>query len=55
MLVAGGKTGIGEKRFYKALINKPDARYRRRLEDLEKQAKAEQAKKQEAAKKGKEK
>jgi len=55
MLVAGGKTGIGEKRFYKVLINKADARYGRHLEDLAKQAKAEEAKKQEAAKRGKKK
>lgn len=48
MLVAGSKTGIPKNRFYKALI--ADAGYGRHLEDLEKQAKAEQAKKQKAAK-----
>lgn len=50
MLVAGGKTRIPKSRFYKALIAKADARYGRHLEDLEKQAKAEPAKKQKAAK-----
>ena len=48
MLVAGSKTGIPKNRFYKALI--ADAGYGRHLDDLEKQAKAEQAKKQKAAK-----
>lgn len=50
MLVAAGKTGISQNRFYKALIAKADARYGRHLEDLKKQAKAEPAKKQKAAK-----
>lgn len=50
MLVAGGKTGISKSRFYKALIAKADGRYGRHLEDLEKQAKAEPARKQKAAK-----
>ena len=47
MLVAGGKTGISEKRFYKALIAKADDRYCRHLEQLKEQ---ERAKKQEATK-----
>jgi hypothetical protein len=34
MLVGGGKAGIGQKRFYKALIKKADARYARHLEKL---------------------
>jgi hypothetical protein len=46
MLVAGGKTGVGEKRFYKALIAKADARYGRHLEQLER----EQAKQRSLAK-----
>lgn len=50
MLVAGGKTGVPNSRFYKALIAKADARYGRHLEGLEKQTKAEAAKKQKAAK-----
>src|SRR5271155_5881440 len=31
LLVAGGKTGVSEKRFYKTLIDKADARYKRHL------------------------
>jgi hypothetical protein len=31
LLVAGGKTGISEKKFYKALIAKADARFERHL------------------------
>jgi hypothetical protein len=31
LLAAGGKTGIGEKKFYKALIAKADARFERHL------------------------
>ena len=50
MLVAGSKTGIPKSHFYKALIAKADARYGRHLEGLEKQIKAEPAKKQKAAK-----
>jgi hypothetical protein len=47
MLVAGGKTGVSEKKFYKALITKADDRYGRHLEKLKEQ---EKAKKQEAVK-----
>lgn len=31
LLVAGGKTGIGEKKFYKALIAKADTRFEQHL------------------------
>lgn len=34
LLIAGDKTGIGEKKFYKRLIAKADARYERHLEKL---------------------
>lgn len=34
MLVAGDKTGSSEKKFYKRLISKADARYARHLESL---------------------
>jgi hypothetical protein len=44
MLVAGGKTGISEKRFYKALIDKADARYGRHLQQLKEQEAATAAK-----------
>ncbi len=50
MLVAGGKTGISKKRFYKALIDKADERYGRHLKELKAEEKAEQAKTLEAAK-----
>lgn len=54
MLVAAGKTGASEKRFYKALIAKADARYGRHLEQLKEQEKAKPAKQRNQAK-GKEK
>lgn len=51
MLVAAGKTGISQKKFYKALIDKADDRYGRHLEQLqERQKKADQAKRQQAVK-----
>src|SRR5580692_8480360 len=51
MLVAAGKTGISQKKFYKALIDKADDRYGGHLAQLkEQQKKAEQAKKKETAK-----
>lgn len=34
LLVAGGKTGVSEKRFYKGLIAKADVRYARHLARL---------------------
>jgi hypothetical protein len=34
LLIAGDKTGMSEKRFYKRLIAKADARYERHLERL---------------------
>lgn len=45
LLVSGGKTGVSEKRFYKALIEKADARYARHLEKLKSEAKASRGKK----------
>ena len=39
MLVGGGKVGMSEKRFYKGLIKKADARYARHLESLKTEAK----------------
>jgi hypothetical protein len=38
LLVAGDKAGISEKKFYKRLIAKADARYRRHLEKLKVEA-----------------
>jgi len=38
MLVGGGKVGISEKRFYKALIAKADARYAQHLEKFKAKA-----------------
>lgn len=34
LLIAGDKTGVSEKKFYKRLIAKADARYERHLERL---------------------
>ena len=34
LLVAGDKAGVKERRFYKALIHRADARYRQHLEKL---------------------
>jgi len=34
LLIAGDKTGVSEKKFYKRLIAKADARYERHLEKL---------------------
>jgi hypothetical protein len=39
LLVAGDKTGVSEKKFYKRLIAKADARYERHLERLKAQDK----------------
>ena len=36
VLVAGDKSGASKKRFYRELIGKADARYRRHLKDLRK-------------------
>ena len=38
LLVAGDKTGVSEKKFYKRLIAKADARYERHLEKLKAEA-----------------
>jgi len=35
LLVAGDKSGVSEKTFYKRLIGKPDKRYKEHLETLE--------------------
>jgi hypothetical protein len=45
LLVAGGKTGVSEKRFYKGLIAKADARYKRHLEKLRSEQKTSKGKK----------
>ena len=34
VLVAGDKSGVNEKRFYRTLIAKPDSRFDRHLEEL---------------------
>ena len=44
LLVAGDKSGGGEKRFYKALIKKADARFDAHLERLKGAEKSEKAK-----------
>jgi len=36
LLVAGDKSGVGQKRFYKNLIKKADERFSKHLKDLEK-------------------
>jgi hypothetical protein len=45
LLVAGGKTGGSEKRFYKGLIAKADARYERHIEKLRNERKTSKGKK----------
>jgi len=35
LLVAGNKSGVSEKRFYKRLISKSDARYNEHLKKLQ--------------------
>jgi hypothetical protein len=45
LLVAGGKTGVSEKRFYKRLIAKADARYERHLVNLRSEQKTSKGKK----------
>ncbi|MGB8538811.1 MAG: type II toxin-antitoxin system RelE/ParE family toxin [Acidobacteriaceae bacterium] len=45
LLVAGGKTGVSEKRFYKTLIDKADARYKRHLEKLKSEPRTSKGKK----------
>jgi hypothetical protein len=45
LLVAGGKTGVSEKRFYKTLIDKADARYKRHLEKLKSEPRVSKGKK----------
>jgi len=37
LLVAGDKTGVSQKKFYKRLIDRADARYARHLEILKTQ------------------
>jgi len=39
LLVAGDKAGISQKRFYKALINKADARFAEHLNELKRRGK----------------
>jgi hypothetical protein len=45
LLVAADKSGVSEKKFYKRLIDKADARYAQHLEKLKAEEKAEAAKK----------
>ena len=48
LLVAAGKTGMSQKQFYKALIDKADDRFGRHIEqlkELQKKNMADQAKK----------
>jgi hypothetical protein len=45
LLVAGGKTGVSENRFYKGLIAKADARYKRHIEKLRNERKTSKGKK----------
>jgi hypothetical protein len=45
LLVAGDKTGISQKKFYKGLIDKADGRYSRHLEKLKVGDKADKAEK----------
>ncbi len=40
LLVAGDKSGVSERRFYRRLVDKADTRYGRRLEDLEQRGRA---------------
>lgn len=39
LLVAGDKSGVGEKKFYRHLIDKADARYKRHVQKLKEAAK----------------
>jgi hypothetical protein len=41
LLVAGGKSGIGEKRFYRQLIDKADARFDAHLAKIKRQKEKE--------------
>ena len=45
LLIAGDKTGVSEKKFYKRLIAKADARYERHLERLKAEEKKAREKK----------
>jgi hypothetical protein len=45
LLVAAGKTGVSEKKFYKALIEKADARFERHLAKVKAEMKANKGKK----------
>ena len=40
LLVAGDKSGVSERRFYRRLVDKADTRYGRHLEDLEQRGRA---------------
>jgi hypothetical protein len=53
LLVAGDKTGGSEKKFYKGLIEKADARFGRHIETLKAEEKAKAAKAAPAKKGGK--
>lgn len=53
LLVAGDKTGVSEKKFYKRLIEKADERYSRHVEKLKAEEKAAKAPAKKGGKKGK--
>ena len=53
LLVAGDKTGVSEKKFYKRLIEKADERYSRHVEKLKSGEKTAKAPAQKGGKKGK--
>jgi hypothetical protein len=53
LLVAGDKTGVSEKKFYKRLIEKADERYSRHVEKLKAEEKTAKAPAKKGGKKGK--
>ena len=53
LLVAGDKTGVSDKKFYKRLIEKADERYSRHVEKLKAEEKAAKAPAKKGGKKGK--
>jgi len=53
LLVAGDKTGVSEKKFYKHLIEKADERYSRHVEKLKAEDKTAKAPAKKGGKKGK--
>jgi hypothetical protein len=53
LLVAGDKTGVSDKKFYKRLIEKADERYSRHVEKLKAEEKTAKAPAKKGGKKGK--